>query len=251
MSMILYFQSLAGMLLFLDTCICWLNVASTCPAISHTLQGTNSFHTTTVSSSNFYNSQVSSRAQATGYPATQDYGQQRQQAQQPQAVNQAVYSTSQATSTTTSQPSLRAKMGGPRHYPGYPQSGMQQYYSSAAATTSQQQSQAQPGQGQQWGHGQASTASQNTQPAGNFYNPMDYSAQNPVASQPAPTPGLSGFSSQPSQPTPVAPNAYPTPPAPVPAPAPPTSQGIEVIENRDGWNDPPLLKPKSVRNTPS
>ena len=239
---------------------CWSERCLYLPCYLQSLQGTNSFHTTTVSSSYFYNSQVSSRAQTPGSPATQDYAQQRQQQlpqqqQQQQTVNQAAYSSSQATTTTTTQPSLRAKIGGPRQYPGYPQSGMQQYYSSAAtASTGQQQLQTQPGQSQQW------AGTQNAQPTGNFYNPMDYSTPNPVASQPAPTQGLSGYPSQPSQPaptqglsgypsqpsqpTPMAPTTYPTPPEHAPV----TSQGIEARELKDGWNDPPILKPKPVRN---
>nr|XP_054773269.1 protein transport protein Sec31A-like isoform X2 [Lytechinus pictus] len=206
--------------------------------------GVNSFQTTTVSSSSFYNSQVTSRLQGNTYQP------QGQQPQHPQPnVNQATYASTQATAatsattTTTSQSNMRMKAGGPRQYPSYPQTGMQQYYSrEAPGMNNPGEVGQQPGfQTQGFGQTQPYTNPQtSTAPApqpGGFYNPMDYGAQNPAVSQPVATPGLGGYQ-QPQPTVSSAPSQY--------APVPTSSHSmLESNDPKKAWNDPPLLKPKA------
>ncbi|XP_072165070.1 protein transport protein Sec31A-like [Diadema setosum] len=229
-----------------------MNVAAQ-PAQPASTLGTNSFQTTTVSSSSFYNSQVSSRAQKTAY-GSQAYARgQQQQPQQPgqgqQSTGQAGYTatqTSAAGGVSSAQSPMRASMGGPRHYPSYPQTGMQQYYAGTSATAgaagqygSQQPDQTSSSYGQPHQFYGQSNVPTTGQPTGNFYNPMDYSAQNPAISQAAPTPGLSGYSApQPTQPV-------STPSSMYSAPQPSGGQGVEVNDPSRAWNDPPVLKPKA------
>lgn len=194
-----------------------------------------------MSSSSFYNSQVTSRLQGNNYPA-----QGQQQPQQPQQnVSQATYPATQATAatsaTTKTQSDMRMKPGGARKYPSYPQTGMQQYYSrEVPGGTNPGQVGQQPSQFPTPGYGgQVPTSTAPAPQPGGFYNPMDYGAQNPAVSQPTATPGLGGYQQQPQPVVSSAPSQY-APPAPT------SNQSMETINATKAWNDPPLLKPKAV-----
>ncbi|XP_038060867.1 protein transport protein Sec31A-like isoform X2 [Patiria miniata] len=176
------------------------------------------FKTTTVSSSQYYTSQVSATAQSSNY----GYGQPAQQQRQPQQVPTQPAAAGDAQTARQRQPSgdLHANVSGPRQYPHYQQASMQQYYHHEPTQEQLQQDQ------------------RHAHPNPSMYNPADYMKQTGPTSTPSVpqqrTPGLAGYPQrqQPASSAPTAGYQSSTPAAMKPK---------AVV---GAWNDPPLIRPK-------
>ena len=169
----------------------------------------NSFKTTTVSSSQYYTSQVSATPQTTNY----NYNQPTQQPVQ----SQAAAGDASGRQRNSSGGNLNANLSGPRQYPDYQQAGMQQYYHHEPTQE------------------QLLQQRRDQFPNPSVYNPADYKTASPAAPQ-----GLAGYPQrqQPTSAPPAAPTGYqPNMATPVPASLKPKA----VV---GAWNDPPLIKPK-------
>ncbi|XP_071808414.1 protein transport protein Sec31A-like isoform X2 [Asterias amurensis] len=173
----------------------------------------NSFKTTTVSSSQYYTSQVSATPQTTNY----NYNQPTQQPVQPKAAA----GDASGRQRNSSGGNLNANLSGPRRYPDYQQAGMQQYYHHEPTQEQLMQQQ------------------RDQFPNPSVYNPADYKTTSPAAPQ-----GLAGYPQrqQPTSAPPAAPTGYqPNMATPVPASLKPKA----VV---GAWNDPPLIKPKEQKS---
>ncbi len=181
----------------------------------------NAFNTTTVSSNQYYNSQVSATTQPsqyTSYTYTQSTaGSTPQPAGTYGTETNAASNTAVSSAATSSTGDMHAKLSGPRKYPSasYQQTGMQQYY----APTPTSSATSQPGYPQQ--------------PVTGMYNPTNYAP----TSQPQPNVGTY----QPQQPQQPVSTYQPTPPPPIN-----TSTTAQKPKVEGAWNDPPILKPKKV-----
>ncbi|XP_022104643.1 protein transport protein Sec31A-like isoform X2 [Acanthaster planci] len=174
------------------------------------------FKTTTVSSSQYYTSQVSATAQSSNY----GYG----QTQQPQVSSQQAAGDAAAAKQRHPSGDRHANLSGPRQYPHYQQGSMQQYYHQEPTQQQLQQEQRQ------------------AHPNPSMYNPAEYmGASTAPALAPTPlqqrTPGLAGYPQR-VQPTS---DAAAAPSSGYQSSTPAAMKPKAVV---GAWNDPPLIKPK-------
>ncbi|XP_077999565.1 protein transport protein Sec31A-like isoform X2 [Glandiceps talaboti] len=182
--------------------------------------GVNSFQTTTVSSSQYYASQVMSQAQQ---KSQQQFAYQDQIANQPGGA----YDSTPPTTAESGSPNIYSKQGGfGGKYPTYPQSTQVQSYSYSSQPN---YSQAQPG-----------FPSYGPTPSSMFSStPSSYSTSTaPSTSQPYMTPDQTGYS-QTAGPTPGAPSVSSQQPTMPPA-----------SEVAPGWNDTPYIRSSKKKATP-